>query len=52
MAWLQLHTGARGQFPAPASPTGTPLLSPPHPIGGSPQAKPSGQQQVHGDINR
>jgi hypothetical protein len=50
MSWLQLHTGARGQFPAPAAPTGMPLLSPPSAIGGSPKLGPGGQHQhVAGD---
>jgi hypothetical protein len=50
MPWLQLHTGTRGQFPAPAAPTGLPLLSPPSTVGGSPQPGPGGpHQNVAGD---
>jgi hypothetical protein len=33
MAWLQLRTGVRGQFPGQAAPTGTALLGAPRPIG-------------------
>ena len=32
--WLQLHTGKRGVFPAAATPTGIPALSPPVTAGG------------------
>ncbi len=50
MPWLQLQTGSRGVFPAPAAPTGAPLLSPPNPIGGSPKVAPAAQtQEVNGD---
>ncbi|WP_405064955.1 hypothetical protein OG558_23710 [Kribbella sp. NBC_01510] len=33
MAWLQLRTGVRGQFPGQAAPTGVALLGAPRPIG-------------------
>ena len=36
MAWLQLRTGIRGQFPAQAAPTGNVLLGTPTTIGGGP----------------
>ena len=50
MPWLQLRSGGRGQFPAPAAPTGVPLLSPPSPVGGSPQLGLGDQHQhVAGD---
>jgi hypothetical protein len=49
MPWLQLRTG-RGQFPVAATPTGTPLLSPPTTIGGGlPSGGGAEQHQVHGD---
>jgi hypothetical protein len=48
--WLQLHTGQRGVFPAMASPTGQPSLSPPTtPGGGFPVTPAAAQQTVHGD---
>ncbi len=50
MPWLQLQTGTRGGFPAPAAPTGAPLLSPPSPVGGAQKAAPGAQaQNVNGD---
>jgi hypothetical protein len=36
MPWLQLRTGTRGRFPAPAAPTGQVLLGSPTTIGGGP----------------
>jgi len=48
--WLQLHTGKRGVFPAMATPTGAPTLSPPTtPGGGFPTTGGAAQQRVHGD---
>ncbi len=48
--WLQLHTGKRGVFPAPAPPTGTPALSPPAgPAGGFPTTGGAASHTVHGD---
>ena len=48
--WLQLRTGTRGLFPAMATPTGTPVLSPPAaPHGGFPATGGAANQTVHGD---
>jgi hypothetical protein len=48
--WLQLHSGQRGVFPGMATPTGTPLLSPPVTAGGGfPSTGGQPQQQVEGD---
>lgn len=48
--WLQLHTGQRGVFPALATPTGVPTLSPPTAMaGGFPTGGGAASQQVHGD---
>lgn len=48
--WLQLRTGKRGVFPAMATPTGQPVLSPPTtPGGGFPSAGGAAKQTVHGD---
>jgi len=48
--WLQLQTGTRGKYPAPAVSTGAAALSPPNPIGGSPRTGPAGpSQKVAGD---
>jgi hypothetical protein len=50
MPWLQLHTGVRGQFPTRATPSGSPLLSPPTSVGGGPSAAaPATAHQVAGD---
>lgn len=51
MPWLQLRTGARGQFPAQAPATGDVLLSAPTTIGGGPStgAPPATGHQVVGD---
>lgn len=50
VSWLQLHTGKRGVFPAMATPTGVPALSPPTTAGGGfPIAGGASQQQVQGD---
>jgi len=50
MPWLQLRTGARGQFPAQAAPTGDVLLSAPTAIGGGPSiGGAAAQHQVVGD---
>lgn len=48
--WLQLRTGQRGVFPAMATPTGVPTLSPPATIGGGfPGTGGAAQQPVTGD---
>ena len=48
--WLQLHTGRRGVFPAMATPTGVPTLTPPTTTGGGfPSTGAAAQQDVHGD---
>jgi len=51
MPWLQLRTGARGQFPSQAPATGDVLLSAPTTIGGGPSngGGPASGQQVVGD---
>lgn len=51
MPWLQLRTGARGQFPAQASKTGEALLGAPTTIGGGPSGggPEAGQHEVTGD---
>ncbi len=50
MPWLQLRTGARGQFPAQAPATGRVLLSAPATIGGGPSTGgPATQHDVSGD---
>jgi hypothetical protein len=50
MPWLQLRTGTRGQFPAPAAATGAISLSAPTPIGGGPSTGGAGTtQDVTGD---
>jgi hypothetical protein len=50
MPWLQLHTGQRGVFPAMATPTGEPTLSPPTTGGGGfPSNGGAAQQTVTGD---
>jgi hypothetical protein len=51
--WLQLHTGARGQFPQQAVPTGEPVLSRPGPVtGGIPVGGIAAQQQATSDDQR
>ncbi len=48
--WLQLRTQQRGVFPVMATPTGTPLLSPPTTTGGGfPSAGGAASQTIHGD---
>jgi hypothetical protein len=48
--WLQLRTGTRGLFPAMATPTGTPTLSPPTTTGGGfPSEGGAASHTVHGD---
>lgn len=50
VAWLQLHTGKRGVFPAMAPPTGALILSPPTtPGGGFPATAGATEHLVHGD---
>jgi hypothetical protein len=50
MPWLQLRTGTRGQFPAPAAATGAISLSAPTPIGGGPSTGGAGTtHDVTGD---
>jgi hypothetical protein len=48
--WLQLRTGTRGVFPAMATPTGMPALSPPTTTGGGfPTTGGAARHTVHGD---
>jgi hypothetical protein len=48
--WLQLRTGTRGVFPAMATPTGMPTLSPPTTTGGGfPTTGGAARHTVHGD---
>ncbi len=50
MPWLQLRTGVRGQFPAPAAATGGLVLSAPRTIGGGTAfGSAAGTQHVVGD---
>jgi hypothetical protein len=50
VAWLQLHTGKRGVFPAMATPTGVPSLSAPAMAGGGfPSTGAAAEQHVQGD---
>jgi hypothetical protein len=50
MPWLQLHTGARGVFPAMATPAGAPSLSAPTTTGGGyPVVPGAATQKVQGD---
>ena len=47
--WLQQRTGTRGVFPAMATPTGTPTLSPPTTAGGGYGGGGAASHTVHGD---